>query len=179
MAKRMYDPTALEDAPEFHPTAAALGTLTWGTWDRGVRPATERIADFIAAYPPEDPVRHVTGSLVRAADGSRAQSSAEVRLDRFLATDWRHGSVYELASRFGLRLRGGPERRERGFEPPDMKDTARRRNLRLRVLHGGVDVEPADMDAAKASALDTAEKRRAAEQVREARKRMNEELKKQ
>jgi hypothetical protein len=44
------------------------------------------------------------------------------------------------------------------------------------VLHGGVDIEPADMDAAKADFLDKQEAARAAQDVRAALKRMNEEL---
>jgi uncharacterized membrane protein YdbT with pleckstrin-like domain len=46
----------------------------------------------------------------------------------------------------------------------------------LRVLHGGVDIEPADMDAAKADFLDRQVAARAAQDVREALKRMNDEL---
>ena len=44
------------------------------------------------------------------------------------------------------------------------------------MLHGGVDIEPVDMDAAKADFLDKQEAARAAQDVRDALKRMNEEL---
>jgi hypothetical protein len=57
-----------------------------------------------------------------------------------------------------------------------MRDTTRRRNIRLRLLHGGVDIEPENMDAAKAEYLDREETRRAAQEVREAVKRMKDEL---
>jgi hypothetical protein len=62
------------------------------------------------------------------------------------------------------------------FSPGDFRETARRRNQKLRALHGGVDIEPQDMDAAKAEILDKTEKKLAAEQIREAPKRMKGEL---
>ena len=64
----------------------------------------------------------------------------------------------------------------REFEPSAFRETAKRRNRRLRVLHGGVDIEAADMDAAKADFLDRQEAARAAQDVRDAVKRMNDEL---
>jgi hypothetical protein len=175
--KPYYDSSQLHDAPEHQALARSVGTLSWGTWDGDVRPVAERVADFVAAYPPRDPARHLTGFATRQSDGSIAPSTAEARLRRLLVRDWAPGSLHELAARFGLRFNDAPPPKERQFEPADMKATAKKRNLRLRVLHGGVDVEPVDMDAAKASLLDSAEKRRAAEQVREARRRMSEELK--
>jgi F420-dependent methylenetetrahydromethanopterin dehydrogenase len=57
-----------------------------------------------------------------------------------------------------------------------LRDVAKRRNVRLRVLHGSVDVEPSNMDAAKAEYLDRQEKKQAAIDVRAARARMQEEL---
>jgi hypothetical protein len=44
------------------------------------------------------------------------------------------------------------------------------------VLHGGVDIEPADMDAAKAEFLDLQERKRAAQETRDAIRRMKAEL---
>jgi F420-dependent methylenetetrahydromethanopterin dehydrogenase len=57
-----------------------------------------------------------------------------------------------------------------------MRDTTKRRNIRLRVLHGGVDIEPENMDAAKAEYLDRQESKQAAQDVRDALKRMHQEL---
>ena len=172
-----YNPGNVEDAPEHHEYSRAMGVLTWGTWDHGVRPVEQRIKDFLAAYPPAEPVRHSAGgSLQRQTDGTYAPGSLETRTQRFLSKDWRAASLHELLSRYGLRLAGGPVRQERPFTPGAFRDTARKRNLRLRVLHGGVDIEPADMDAAKAEFLDLQEKKKAAEEVRQALKRMQSEL---
>jgi hypothetical protein len=154
-----------------------MGILTWGTWDHAVRPVEQRIKDFLTAYPPADPVRHSAGgSLRRQADGTYAPGSPETRTQRFLSEDWRAASLHELLSRYGLRLAGGPERQDRTFTPGAFRDTARKRNLRLRVLHGGVDIEPADMDAAKAEFLDLQERKRAAQETRDAIRRMKAEL---
>ena len=172
-----YNPDELRDAPEFHAFARALGILTWGTWDHGERPFEQRVRDFVLAFPPEDPTRFSpNGCLTRHDDGSYAPSSSAERLKRFTATDWRPGSLAELLSRYGLKLANGPSYQERLFEPGAFRETARKRNRRLRVLHGGVDIEPADMDAAKADFLDKQEAARAAQDVRAALKRMNEEL---
>ena len=62
------------------------------------------------------------------------------------------------------------------FEPSSSREAAKRRNIKLRMLHGGVDVEPSNMDAAKAAYLDKEESRKAAEEVRAAVKRMQGEL---
>jgi hypothetical protein len=174
--KPYYDPGRLEDAPEHHELARSLGTLSWGTWDSGLRPVDDRVADFVAAYPPDNPARHLGGFSVRKPDGSAVPSTPEALLKRLLARDCSPGSLYELAARFGLRFRDAPPQKDRPFEPADMKSAARKRNLRLRVLHGGVDVEPGDMNAAKAALLERQEKQHAAEQVRAARRRMLGEL---
>jgi hypothetical protein len=174
--RNAYDPGQLEDAPEHRELAHSLGTLSWGTWDLEARPADERIADFVAAYPPENPARHLGGFAIRNPDGSVVPVTEVARLRRFVAKDWSPGSMFELAARFGLRFRGAPPRRERPFDPADLKTTARKRNVRLRVLHGGVDIEPKDMNEAKAALLDRQEKERAALEVRVARQRMSDEL---
>lgn len=172
-----YDSEDLRDAPEHHEHARAMGTLTWGTWDHSVRPFEQRRQDFTAAFPPTDPVRFSPGgSLVRQQDGTFAPGSPASRLQRFLANDWLPGSIHELLSRYGLRLASGPDYRERSFVAGAFRETARKRNHRLRVLHGGVDIEAMDMDAAKAEFLDLQEKKKAAEQVREAVRQMNAEL---
>src|SRR5262249_33850863 len=167
----------IQDAPEYYQYGRAMGTLTWATWDHGVRPVDERIKDFVAAYPPQEPTRFSPGGgLVRQPDGTYAPGSTATRMQRFLAEDWRPGSLHELLSRYGLKLAGGPAPQERDFQPGAFRETARKRNHRLRVLHGGVDIEPADMDAAKAEFLDLQERKRAAQETREAIRRMKEEL---
>src|ERR1700687_572753 len=175
--KRYYDPTKLLDASEHHEYSRAMGLLTWGTWDYGVRPVEQRVGDFVSAFPPEDPTRFsMGGSLVRQPDKTFAPGTKESALERFLAEDWRPGSFHELLSRYGLTALDGPEVQARPFVPDPLRETARRRNVKLRVLHGGVDVEPANMDAAKASFLDIQEKKQAAIDVRAALKQMEDEL---
>ena len=62
------------------------------------------------------------------------------------------------------------------FEPVSSREAAKRRNIKLRMLHGGVDVEASNMDAAKAAYLDKEENKKAAGEVRAAVKGMQEEL---
>jgi len=169
-----YDPSRIIDAPEFHDLSRAMGILTWETWDHGVRPVEERIRDFVAAFPPEDPLRFASGA-------SHAQTEPLPRKDgqpaeRFFSATWRAGSLYELLSRYGLKLPDAPPYSCPRFTPGAFREVARRRNAKLRTIHGAVDVEPADMDAAKAEYLDRQERRRAAADVRAAVKRMHEEL---
>jgi hypothetical protein len=172
-----YTVSDLRDAPEHHEYSRAFGILTWGTWDHAIRPVEQRIQDFVSAYPPADPMRHSPGgSLVRQDDGTYAPASLASRLERFRAQDWRSGSLHELLSRYGLKLAGAPAYESRPFTPGAFRDTARKRNLRLRLLHGGVDIEPADMDAAKAEFLDVQERKRAAQETREAIRRMKADL---
>jgi len=174
-----YDPNQLRDAQEHYEYARAMGCLTWGTWDHGIRSFAQRVEDFVRTFPPVDPVRFSPGgSLIRQQDGTFAPGSAGSRLDRFLRQDCSPGSIHELLARHGLKLNDGPAYRDMSFAAASFRDSARRRNHRLRVLHGGVDIEPADMDAAKADFLDKQEAARAAQDVREAVKRMNEELEK-
>jgi hypothetical protein len=173
-----YEPTAIVDAPEHYEYGRAMGVLTWGTWDHDVRPFEQRVTEFVSNYPPSDPIRFTSsGSLVPAETTQRfVPGTDKSRLERFLAQDWRPGSIHELLSRYGLKISGAPPRQLRPFEPGSMRETTRRRNIRLRVLHGGVDIEPENMDAAKAEYLDRQESKQAARDVREALKKMREEL---
>lgn len=176
-SEESYDRAALVDAPEHHEYSRAMGILTWSTWDHDVRPVEHRINDFVRTFPPADPIKHVPeGSLVRQADRTFAPGTRASRLERFMAQDWRPGSFYELLARYGLKVTGAPSAQARSFEPDSMRDTTRRRNIRLRVLHGGVDIEAENMDAAKAAYLDRQESKQAAQDVREALKRMHQEL---
>jgi hypothetical protein len=153
-----------------------MGILTWSNWDHGIRPLDQRVKDFVAAFPPPNPVNATGGSLVRQPDQSFGPGNAQSRLDRFIAEDWRPGSFYELLSRYGLKVADAPPVQLRPFEPGSMRDTTKQRNMRLRVLHGGVDIEAQNMDAAKAEYLERQEQKEAAEQVRNAVKKMREEL---
>jgi hypothetical protein len=170
-----YDPNKIVDAPEFHGLAKAMGTLTSSSWDHSERSFGERKADFLFAYPPHNPTRFSGGELEKRADGIYGPAEAATLLKRFLSEDWRPGSLFELLARHGLRLVDGKTPIPRDFEPAEFLATARRRNHRLRVLHGGVDIEAKDMDAEKVAWLERQERIRAAEQVREARKRMRDE----
>lgn len=167
-----YDPQDLLDAEEHHALSRGLGILTWGTWDHDKRPVEQRIADFIAAFPPDDPTRHLNPGLEHRPDRTYAPATRAALEARFEACDWRPGSLDELLARYGLKRRNGPPMIERPFVPDALRATAQRRNHKLRVLHGGVDIEPADMDAAKVAFLETQEKVRAAEEIRAARRRM-------
>lgn len=173
---RYYEPDAIEDAPEFHTLARALGTMTRGTWEPDERSPEERIQDFLFAYPPHRPVGWSGGRLRKQPDGSFAPGDADSRLSRFMAKSWAHGSLHELLSRFGLRMKNRPDVQNHLVLLDPVRDVAKRRNVRLRVLHGGVDVEPVNMDAAKAEYLDHQEKQQAARDVRAARARMQREL---
>jgi hypothetical protein len=173
-----YDRDALVDAPEHHEYSRAMGILTWSTWDHGVRPIEHRVNDFVRTFPPTDPVKCVPGgSLVRQPDRTFAPGTSASRIERFVARDWRPGSLYELLARYGLKVLNAPPAQARSFEPGSMRDTTKRRNIRLRVLHGGVDIEPENMDAAKAEYLDRQESKQAAKDIRDAVKRMKDELK--
>jgi hypothetical protein len=171
-----FDSSKIVDAPEHHELSRAMGVLTWGTWDHGVRPFEQRLAEFLAAFPPRDPVKNTNPGLSRRADGFYGPATRVEALDRFLAADGRSGSLHEILARYGLKVASTAMKVHKEFSPGDFRETARRRNQKLRALHGGVDIEPQDMDAAKAEILDKTEKQLAAEQIREARKRMKREL---
>jgi len=172
----LFDPSEIVDAPEHYEFSRAMGILTWGTWDHGVRPFEQRIAEFLAAYPPRAPMKNTNPGLSLRANGSYGPATRVEALDRFLAADGRSGSVHEVLARYGLKVASTAMKVRKEFSPGDFRATARRRNQKLRALHGGVDIEPQDMDAAKAEILDKTEKKLAAEQIREARKRMKGEL---
>jgi hypothetical protein len=171
-----FDSSQIVDAPEHYPLSRAMGVLTWGTWDHGVRPFEQRLAEFLAAFPPRDPVKHANPGLAIRPDGFYGPATHAEALNRFLAADARAGSLHEILARYGLKLASARLKPRKAFSPSDFRETARNRNQKLRALHGGVDIEPQNMDAAKAELLDKAEKKRAAEQIREARTRMKREL---
>jgi|SRR5579871_2548738 len=171
-----YNPAKIVDAPEYYSLSRAMGILTWSTWDQSVRPAEDRVAEFLATFPPADPTCHLAGSLVKTPGGMYDVAPPDQAIVRFLAADGRVGSLHELLARYGLKMTDGPAIPEQQFDPGSFLVVTRRRNHKLRVLHGGVDVEPDDMDAAKAEYLDRQEKQQAATEVRAARKRMQEEL---
>lgn len=176
--KQYYDPALIVDAPEHNDRARASGVLTWGTWHHDRRPVEDRVQDFVDAYPPEDPVRHCGGSLRKRKNGEYAPGSRRSRLERFRADDWKPGSLHALLANFGLKLEGGPEPVARTQEFAAFRTIARRRNMKLRVLHGEIDASPGDMDVAKAEYLDRRERQQAAREIRSARKRMRADLKK-
>lgn len=174
---RHYDPGEIVDAPEHYQYSQAFGILTQGPWDDRVRPFQERVGEFVRSFPPEDPMRYSSGGgPARSTKGSVGSGAEFFRLARFRVMDWRSGSFYELLARYGLKARGGPVRRASAFEPSTSRDAATRRNIKLRLLHGGVDVEASNMDAHKAAYLDREESKRAAREVRAAVRRMHEEL---
>ena len=174
---KQYDPGEIVDAPEYYQYSQAFGILTWGSWDHRVRSFEDRVREFVRSFPPEDPDRNSPGgSLLRDVKGSFISGSRSSRLARFGAGDWRTGSFYELLARYGLKARGSPMRPPGTFEPGSSREAAKRRNIKLRMLHGGVDVEPSNMDTAKAAYLDKQESKKAAREARAAVKRMQEEL---
>ncbi len=176
--KFKYDATQIVDAPEYHELARAMGGLTWGTWEHEVRPVEERIKDFCTSYPPDDPVKFSRGSLDRKGKGEFTPGTDDNRRKRFLATDWRPGSIYDLLARYGLKMSDAPPRPAHEVHLDPFKTVARRRNMKLRVLHGDIDISPQDMDAAKAEYLDRQEKQQAAQDIRQARRQMKDDLKK-
>ena len=109
------------------------------------RSTNERLQDFLLAYPPSDPALRLGGRLRKQADGSFAPGDSQGRRERFLAASWALGSIHELLSRFGLRMKIRPPTENRSVHLDPLKEVAKRRNVHLRVLHGGVDVEPSNM----------------------------------
>jgi hypothetical protein len=153
-----------------------MGLLTWGTWDASVRSVEERVRDFVSACPPTDPSRFQGAMLRKTAEGDFGPVGPEQRRRRFDKNDGSFGSLPEALARYGLKLAEGPVYVPRSVEVPPFREIARYRNQRLRRLHGSVDIEPEDMDDAKAAELERLEKKRAAEEIREARERMRREV---
>jgi hypothetical protein len=170
------DLDAIVDAPEHYEYARAMGLLTWGTWDTGVRPMKERLQDFIAAYPLSDPMKFQGSVLRRTAEDEFGPGDAGDRRRRFEADESAFGALGEVLARYGLKLADGPAYAAQPIEVPPFREVARFRNQRLRRLYGAVDVEAENMDDAKAAELERLEKKRAADQIRETRERMRREL---
>jgi hypothetical protein len=168
----LYDVAGVEDAPEHYEYSRAMGLLTWGTWQVGPRPFEERLKDFLQAFPPESPICFQGSVLVRNAQGEYTPGMPGDRLARFQSGESQFGAVAEALARYGLRLRNAAAYVPRSLAIGSFRDVARLRNVRLRRLHGSVDVEAENMDAAKTAELERLEKKQAAEQIREARERM-------
>ncbi len=170
----LNSPEDIIDAPEHYEYARAMGLLTWGTWDTEARPFEERLRDFLQAYPAEAPARFQGSMLVKTAAGEYGPAAAGERLARIQRIDDSFGTRAEALARYGLRRRAGPQYVPRGIEVAPFREITRIRNKRLRILHGRVDVEADNMDEAKVAEIERLEKKRAAEQIREARRRMRE-----
>lgn len=171
-----YDPDSLVDAPEHHAYSRAMGVLTWGTWDHTIRPVEQRVRDFRQTFPPEAPEHFMQRSYPRHSDETAARATREALVARFLATDGRAGSLLELLARYGLKVPTGPGFEMSPFVAAPLREIARQRNLKLRGLHGAVDIEASNMDEAKATLLVRQAKVRAAQEVRDALRTMDEEL---
>jgi hypothetical protein len=172
-AKPVFREDAIVDAPEHYEYARGMGLLTWGTWDTEVRPLDERLKDFLQACPAIAPARFHGSMLARNARGEYGAAEGGARLARFHAQDNHFGTIVELLARYGLKLREGAAYKTQPVEVLPFRDMALLRNQRLRQLYGAVDIEPENMDEAKAAELDGLEKKRAAEQIREARHQMH------
>ncbi len=178
-----YDPSKIVDAPAFHDLARSLGALTWGTWDHSKRTFEERKRDFITAHPLENPLKHTEPGLrqVRPESNELSPPTSEAMVERLCSPTFKSGSIHELLARFGLRMADGPPLEtwrdsSEGVEHTHRRELAKRRNHKLRVLHGQADIEAKNMDAAKAEYIEREEKKRAAREVREALQKMRDEL---
>lgn len=175
-AQDLYGPDDIIDAPEHHEYARAMGLLTWGTWDLDARPFKERLKDFLQAHPAAAPERFQGPVLVKMSDGEYGPAASGGRLLRVGALNSSFGTLPEILARYGLKQRTGPQYVPREVEVASVREVTRVRNQRLRVLHGRVDIEADNMDEAKAAEIERLEKKRAAEQIREARERMRREV---
>lgn len=176
--KRIYRPEELVDAPEYHAYSRAFGILEAGLWEHRVRSVGERIREFVHAFPPNEPGRNTEGSFSLRDLGALRASGSKAWLGRFAAEDgqWRSGSVCELLARYGLKMKGTSTAPGDAFEPVDLRTASRRRNQKLRVLHGTADLEAGDMDAAKIEFMERQERVRAAREARAAVTQMQREL---
>ena len=171
-----FKANVIVDGPEHYEYARGMGLLTWGTWDTEVRPLEERVKDFLQAYPAATPARFQGSMLARDARGEYGPAEAAARVAKFHAVDSSFGARTEILARYGLKLLGAPGYVPRPVEVLALRDMARLRNQRLRQLYGTVDIEPENMDEAKAAEIERLEKKKAAEQVRGARDQMRREL---
>ncbi len=163
---------AIVEAPEHYEYARGMGLLTWGTWDTEVRPFEDRLRDFLQAYPAAEPARFQGAMLARNARGEYGPADGGARMARLVTGNNSFGALAEVLARYGLKLRGAPDYAPRPVEVLAFRDMARLRNQRLRQLYGTVDIEPENMDEAKAAEIERLEKKHAAEEIRAARERM-------
>ena len=170
-----YSVESIVDAPEHYEYARAMGLLTWGIWNHEPRPYEERLKDFTMAFPIHDPTKFQGSMLCRTKTGHFGPAAAEGRQKRFLTQDNTFGGYTELLARYGLKSLNSPSYTPTPIVDRQLREITIVRNQKLRVLHGSVDVEPLQMDEAKAAELDRLEKKQAAEEVRLARERMKEE----
>ena len=159
----------IEDAPEHHEYARAMGNLTWGTWDAEARPFEERLKDFLQAYPLDAPARFQGPMLTMTAEGEYGPAPQSARLQRIGAIEHSFGTLTEVLARYGLKRQSAPPYKVCEIEVAPFREVARARNQRLRLLHGRVDIEAENMDEAKLAELERLEKKQAAEQIRAAR----------
>jgi hypothetical protein len=173
----LYDPDDIVDAPEHYALSKALGILTWDIWDHEERSVGERKRDFVTAFPPRNPVLFCVRGMERTTDREWSPRDRTRELERFLSRDGRANGIDSVLAHYGLKLKGAPPLQRLRTNPArDPLQAARERNHGLRVLHGSVDIEPKDMDSAKTAFVEQQEKKRAAEEIREARKRLKAEL---
>src|SRR6266536_5928909 len=78
----LYSMENIIDAPEHHEYARAMGLLTWGTWAAEKRPFSERLEDFLRAYPPGAPTRFQGSILSKTSAGEYGPAPEELRLVR-------------------------------------------------------------------------------------------------
>lgn len=55
----LFNSGEIVDTPEHYALSRALGILTWGTWDHGVRPFDQRLTEFLSSFPAQDPLRYL------------------------------------------------------------------------------------------------------------------------
>jgi hypothetical protein len=173
---RLFSAEDIIDAPEHHDYARAMGLLTWGTWDPDVRPLGERVNDFLQAYPANDPALFQGSMLAKTSTDEYGPATAEARILRTHATDNSFGTLPEILARYGLKQSNGPQYLPTKVDVPPFRAVTRVRNQRLRTLYGRVDVEAANMDEAKAAEIERLERKRAAEQIRNARAQMRRDI---
>jgi hypothetical protein len=172
----LYDPDDIVDAPEHHALSKALGILSWDIWDHAVRPVSERRRDFVTAFPPREPMAFSLGGMERRAEHEWSPRARDREVERFLSRDGRANGIDNLLARYGLKLRDAPLLQLRSTPIRDFREAARERNRGLRNLHGSVDIEPKDMDSAKSAFVEQQERKRAAQEIRAARKLLKEDL---